>query len=400
MITVLGYDGSVLDEVARERVAAATLVVGGERHLASVGVPAAARQVVLGDVRAAVAEAVAHDAEGGRVVVVASGDPGFFGIVRRLRSTGADLDIRPGVTSVALACARAGLRWDDAEVVSAHGRDLRLALNTARRARKTVVLTAPGAGPSEIGAGLVEGPERVLFVAERLGEADERTTRCTPQQAAERTDWLEPNVVVVTDPYDDLDDRDAPMPWRTGGLGVPDGWALPEDAFQHRDGMVTKAEVRAHVLARLAPRPGTLVWDVGAGSGSVGIECGRFGAAVVVVERYEEQAARAEVNAAFHDVPLRVVVGSAPEVLADLPDPDAVFVGGGGPEVVAAVAARRPHRVVVALAALERVIPTLEALDAYDTEVVLLQAQRLVPLAGSHRLAPTNPVFVVSGVLP
>lgn len=394
MITVIGYDGE-LSPRALERLAGASLVVGGQRHLEAVPVPEGARTVVMGDVREAVAEAVRHD---GPVVVVASGDPGFFGIVRRLRSAGATPEVVPALTSVAVAFARAGLRWDDAEVVSAHGRDLRLAVNTCRRSRKTAVLTAPGSGPRELGEALAQRPDRVLFVAERLGEADERTGWFTAEQAAARDDWLEPNVVVVTDPLHD-DEADAPMPWRLGGLGVPDGWALPEDAFQHRDGMVTKSEVRAHVLARLGPRPGSLVWDVGAGSGSVGIECARFGAAVVVVERYEEQAARAEVNAALHDVPVQVVVGVAPEVLAVLPDPDAVFVGGGGPEVVAAVAARRPRRVVVAVAALERVVPTIEALVGYDTEAVMLQAQRLVPLAGAHRLAPTNPVFVVSGVL-
>lgn len=394
MITVIGYDGE-LSPRALDRLSRATLVVGGQRHLDAVPVPAGARTVVMGDVREAVAEAVRHD---GPVVVVASGDPGFFGIVRRLRSAGATPEVVPALTSVAVAFARAGLRWDDAEVVSAHGRDLRLAVNTCRRSRKTAVLTAPGSGPRELGEALAQRPDRVLFVAERLGEADERTGWFSAEEAAARDDWLEPNVVIVTDPLHD-DEADAPMPWRLGGLGVPDGWALPEDAFQHRDGMVTKSEVRAHVLARLGPRPGLLVWDVGAGSGSVGIECARFGAAVVVVERYEEQAARAEVNAALHDVPVQVVVGVAPEVLAVLPDPDAVFVGGGGPEVVAAVAARRPRRVVVAVAALERVVPTIEALAGYDTEAVMLQAQRLVPLAGAHRLAPTNPVFVVSGVL-
>ncbi len=396
MIVVIGYDGTGLSPTALDRLAAATLVVGGERHLAAVPVPEGARCIVMGDVRVAVAEAVVHD---GPVVVIASGDPGFFGIVRRLRSAGATPEVIPALTSVAVAFARAGLRWDDAEVVSAHGRDLRLAVNTCRRSRKTAVLTAPGSGPRELGEALAGRPDRVLFVAERLGEADERTCWVAPEDAAARSDWLEPNVVIVTDPLHD-DEIDAPMPWRLGGLAVPDGWALPEDAFQHRDGMVTKSEVRAHVLARLGPRPGALVWDVGAGSGSVGVECARFGAAVIVVERYEEQAARAEVNAALHDVPVQVVVGVAPEVLAVLPDPDAVFVGGGGPEVVAAVAARRPHRIVVALAAIERVVPTMEALNGYITEAVMLQSQRIIPLGGAHRLAPNNPVFVVSGVLP
>jgi precorrin-6Y C5,15-methyltransferase (decarboxylating) len=103
-------------------------------------------------------------------------------------------------------------------------------------------------------------------------------------------------------------------------------------------------------------------------------------------------------NAASHGVAVRVVLGSAPAALADLPDADAVFVGGGGPDVVAAAAVRGPARLVVALATLELVAPTTAAMDGYDVDTVLLHASRLSPLGGGHRLEPSNPVFVVSGV--
>jgi precorrin-6B C5,15-methyltransferase / cobalt-precorrin-6B C5,C15-methyltransferase len=395
-VTVVGVDGRTPSPVALERLRAATLVVGGRRHLDALDLPPGVRTVVLGDVATGVQAVVDHD---GGTVVLASGDPGLFGIVRRLKAAGVEPEVHPGVSSVALAFARAGLRWDDAEVVSAHGRDARTALNTCRAAAKTAVLTAPGAGPREIAEALLGRTDKALFVAERLGEADERTGWSTPEDAAARTDWREPNVVLVTDPCA-VEQAEAPMSVRLGRLGTPDGWALPEDAFVHRDGMVTKAEVRAQVLARLAPRPGTLVWDIGAGCGSVGIECARFGAAVVLVERDAEQVARAEQNASLLDVAVEVECGEAPAVLAGLPDPDAVFVGGGGLEVVAAVAARRPRRLVVALAAVERVGPVLAAMAGYETDAVLLSAQRLVPLAGAHRLVPVNPVFVLSGVLP
>ncbi|GAA3239433.1 hypothetical protein GCM10020256_60510 [Streptomyces thermocoprophilus] len=115
-----------------------------------------------------------------------------------------------------------------------------------------------------------------------------------------------------------------------GGLPRPAVWALPEDAFAHRDSMITKFEVRALALARLGPRPGDLVWDVGAGSGSVAVECARLGAAAVAVEKTADGAARVRANASAHGVDVRVVHGSAPAALAGLDDPDAVFVGGGG----------------------------------------------------------------------
>jgi precorrin-6B C5,15-methyltransferase / cobalt-precorrin-6B C5,C15-methyltransferase len=181
--------------------------------------------------------------------------------------------------------------------------------------------------------------------------------------------------------------------------GVGDeGWALAEEAFEHRDSMVTKAEVRALALARLGPRPGTLVWDVGAGSGSVAVECARFGAAVIAVERDPAQFARVTANARRHRTEVWVVGGAAPEALAGLPDPDAVFVGGGGLAVINAVAARRPGRIVVALAAVQRAGPAMEALASagYTVDGTLLQASRLAPLPdGAHRLAATNPVFLL-----
>ena len=392
MITVVGYDGGPLSAVAQERLARASLVMGGRRHLREVALPDGVRTVALRDDPAGAVAAVAD--EPGDVVVLASGDPGFFGVVRAVRRAvrPRTVEVLPRLTSIALAFGRAGQEWDDAVVVSAHGRDPREALAAVRSQPKVAVLTDRECGPAQIGAALAGREDRVLLVGERLGLPGERVTRLCPDEAAAR-DWEDPNVVVVLDRTDP-----EPGPRVTvAGFRTPDAWALPEDAFVHRDGMVTKTEVRAHVLARLGPRLGNVVWDVGAGSGSVAVECARFGADVHAVEK--DDVAHVRANARTHGVHVHAVHGTAPAALVDLPDPDAAFVGGGGPDVVAAVAARRPHRLVVALAALERVQPTLEAMTEYDTDAVLLSAQRLVPLAGAHRLAPTNPVFVLAGVL-
>lgn len=392
MISVVGYDGGPLSALAQERLAAASLVMGGRRHLQQVALPDGVRTIALRDDPAAALAAVAD--ETGDVVVLASGDPGFFGVVRAVRRAvrPGTVEVLPGLTSIALAFGRAGHEWDDAVVVSAHGRDPRAALAAVRSQPKVAVLTDATTGPAQIGAALAGRTDRVLLVGEHLGLPQERVSWCCPDEAAARA-WEDPNVVVVLDTGDP-----EPGPRVTvAGFRTPQQWALPEHAFDHRDAMVTKSEVRALVLARLGPRLGDVVWDVGAASGSVGIECARFGADVHAVEKNDVGQLRA--NATAHDVHVHVVQGRAPEALVGLPEPDAAFVGGGGPEVVAAVAARRPERLVVALAALERVQPTLEAMAGYDTDAVLLQASRLAPLAGAHRLAPTNPVFVVTGVL-
>ena len=586
MITVIGVGGSPLNRSAAEAVAGATLLVGGRRHLAAAGwspeehdretVPAGTgaspdaphsapgtgaspdgprsapgtgprpRVVVMGPLRPALDALAAHD---GDAVVLASGDPGFFGIVRALRDRGLDCVVLPATSSVAQAFARAGLPWDDAMVVSAHGRELRAAVNVCRAHPKVAVLTGPGQGPAEIGAALAGWPRRLL-VAEDLGAPGERLTECSPADAAQH-EWSDPNVVLslavpppappipappasapsattsssspraaqhparpaparpIPDPARPIPDPACPAPdppvtspsstppapsgggsefvinrlvlsqqhqsvdhegsdqlrdltsprshtRSTGespaglrpadssvimgllgsehqqshdheegllhsgpnGLGNhtglsgagaswcwplwpgigDEGWALGEEAFEHRDSMVTKPEVRALALARLGPRPGTLVWDVGAGSGSVAVECARFGAAVIAVDRDPAQCARVTANARRRRAEVRVVGGAAPEALDGLPDPDAVFVGGGGLAVVSAVAARRPGRIVVALAAVQRAGPAMEALAGagYTVDGTLLQASRLAPLPdGAHRLAATNPVFLL-----
>jgi precorrin-6B C5,15-methyltransferase / cobalt-precorrin-6B C5,C15-methyltransferase len=540
MITVIGLDGSPLSRHAAEAMAGATLLVGGHRHLAAAGVAAAGvavagvavagvpagvpaagvpaagvpaagvpaagvpaagvpaagattipRVIVLGPLRPALDALAAHD---GDAVVLASGDPGFFGIVRALRERGLGCEVLPATSSVALAFARAGLPWDDAVVVSAHGRELRAAVNVCRAYPKVAVLTGPGQGPAEIGAALAGWPRRLL-VAEDLGGVGERITECTPADSAART-WTDPNVVLALASPDPSPPPAPPLPgprpfqaptpvtqatpappapsrsggeqgrppasprnlishenptgsgdagvimgsvgleaqqphdhdgsgpardsgshmrpggpsWRwprwAGGAGGPavngpgdqPGWALAEEAFEHRDSMVTKSEVRALALARLGPRPGTLVWDVGAGSGSVAVECARFGAAVIAVERDPAQCARVTANARRHGANVRVVAGAAPEALDGLPDADAVFVGGGGLAVLAKVAARRPARIVLALAAVQRVGQAAEVLgDAgYTVDGTMLQASRLVPLPdGAHRLAAANPVFLL-----
>ena len=442
MITVVGMDGSPLSPRAEAALAAATLVAGARRHLAAVSAvapaparPAAtanglpqARVIVLGELAPALDALAAHD---GDAVVLASGDPGFFGIVRALRDRGLPCTVLPAVSSVAAAFARASLPWDDAAVVSAHGRDPRPAVNVCRAYPKVAVLTGPGCGPAEIGAAL-DGWDRRLVVAEHLGSDAERVTECTPADAATRT-WADPNVVLDLAPSESVImgfwSLERPEPhdhearagrgdtagetngacgtagpgWAWPRRAVPPGWALPDEQFDSRDAVLTKAEVRALALARLAPAPGLLVWDVGAGSGSVAVECARFGAAVIAVERDAVRCERVRANAARHGVDVRVVPGEAPEALGRLPDPDAVFVGGGGPAVIEAVAARRPARIVVALAAVERAGPAHAALSAagYAAGGALVQASRFAPLPGDvHRLAAINPVFLVWAAAP
>jgi precorrin-6Y C5,15-methyltransferase (decarboxylating) len=409
----LGTSDAGLPTEARLALTRAELAIGAARHLATAeaagALPAGVRRIVLGPLAPAL-DALAESGPAGRpreAVVLASGDPGFFGIVRALaeRLGAGALRVHPAPSSVATAFARLGVPWDDAITASAHGRDLRTAANLCRAHRKVAVLTAPGAGPAELGAALLATPgiERRLVVAAGLGGPNERLDHCTPAEAGER-DWPAVNLVLCLA----VDATAATGPMRTVAAlpDAPDSWALPESAFEHRDSMVTKAEVRALALARLGPRPGDLVWDVGAGSGSVAVECARLGAAAVAVERAADGVDRIRANAAAHGVDVSAVHGEAPGALPQLPDPDSVFIGGGGADVpaIAAYCAERARRcVVVTLAALDRVPAARAALAGAGLEVdgVLLQSSRLAPLPGEvTRLAATNPVFVLWGTRP
>ena len=385
-VTVIGCDGRPLAPGAAAALAAAQLVVGAPRHLRVAPIPPHAQHIELEHLDEALNTVSQRT---GPAVVLASGDPGFFGIVRALRARGITPHVIPAVSSVADAFARIGLDWDDALVLSAHGRDPRRALAAALAHPKAALLTAPGTARDL--AGQLRAAGKRVYAAELLGTARERVTEDPAHDPAD------PNVLIALDP----DDAPGEPRWLAGHQGAPDGWALPEDAFAHRDSMITKSEVRALVLARLGPGPGRTIWDVGAGSGSVAVECARFGAHVIAVEADQAQCDRIRQNAGRHHVRPRIVHGNAPGAFAGLPPADAVFAGGGDRTVLeAAIQHAHPPTVVVTLAAVQRVGETAAVLTArgYHAEGVQLQASRLTGLpGGNHRLAAQNPVFVLWG---
>ncbi len=383
----VGADGAPLGAASTAALARAALVVGGREHLALA--PVGARTVVLGADLGAAMDAIAD--EPGSVCVLASGDPGFFGIVRPLAERfGPDLlDVHPAPSSIAVAFGRLGIPWDDAAVVSAHGRPLAEAVSVAARAAKVAVLTSPANPPEAVGAALVAAGVggRQVAVCSRLGTSDEAIVRTDlAGLAAGAFDGRSVVVLLGSDPV-------APTPSLA--------WGRPVEAFAHRRGMITKAEVRAVVLGKLALPPAGVLWDVGAGSASVAIEAASLapGLKVYAVERDTEDAHRARVNAADHGVTVDVVTGEAPAVLADLPDPDRVFIGGGGLDVLASVLDRLVPggQVVATYAAMDRAAAA-EALLGNLVQVTVARGERLAD--GGLRLDAHHPVFVVWGPEP
>ncbi|MEU5683283.1 precorrin-6y C5,15-methyltransferase (decarboxylating) subunit CbiE [Streptomyces venezuelae] len=396
-VTVIGWDGTPLTAAARSALGAATLVAGAAHHLALDEVPARAERIRLGSVGLAARRIAAHR---GTAVVLADGDPGFFGVVRTLRAPefGLEVEVVPAVSSVAQAFARAGMPWDDAEVVVAHRRTLRRAVNVCRAHHKVAVLTSPGAGPAELGL-LLQGVHRTFVICEELGTEREQVSVVTSEKAADHS-WRDPNVVIVIGGAAAAADTGWTM-GREPGAG-PRGWALPAAEYGG-DIWLGEGEsdrLRAAQLARLGPRVGDLVWDIGCGSGAFTAEAARFGAAVIAVDSDPDALGRTTAAVRRFGVQAQTVHGIAPHVLEDLPEPDVVRVGGGGAAVVSAVADRRPERIVTHAAtrdAAELIGRDLNE-HGYAVQCALLQSVELDTRA--WREEKRTVVFLLSGRLP
>lgn len=398
-VTVIGWDGSPLAPAATSALAAATLVAGAAHHLALPEVPQDAERIRLGSVDLAARRIAGHR---GSAVVLADGDPGFFGVVRTLRAPehGLEVEVVPAVSAVATAFARAGMPWDDAQVVVAHRRTLRRAVNVCRAHTKVAVLTSPGAGPAEL-ALLLQGVHRTFVICEELGTDREQVTVLTSDKAADHV-WRDPNVVIVVGGI-------GTAPVRTGGWiaghdpeypPAERGWALPSEEYGIDLDEGESTWLRAAQLARLGARTGDLVWDIGSGSGALAAEAGRFGAAVIAVDAEPGACASTAAAARRAGVQLEVVEGRAPHVLENLPEPDVVRIGGGGVDVVVACADRRPARIVTHAATRDEAEAVSTALreGGYTVECVLLQSVDMDTGAWSER--ERSVVFLVSGTRP
>lgn len=345
MITVVGigadgWDG--VSEVGRAWVERARVVLGGRRHLDLLpDVPGQRREPwpsPLRDRLPALLASLADEAAVGQVVALASGDPLVSGVATTLIDLlGADeVTVVPAISSVALA--RAAMRWpaESHAVVSVVGRDVALVRRELAPGRRILVLSSDEHTPSDIAA---------LLVAEGYGDSE--LTVLGELGGREKSSFRFESAVILTGTELDLPRLNIVAIDCVGPrLG---GWVagLPDDAFEH-DGQLTKRDLRASALARLAPTPREHLWDVGAGAGSVGIEWMRAhpSCTTTAVEADADRAARIRRNATSLGVPgLEVVRGQAPGALGELRAPDAIFVGGGATRdgvIDACLAALRP----------------------------------------------------------
>lgn len=390
-IVVVGIGDNGADSLSREalrRISEAEVLLGGERHLAFFPDHPAEKLAIRDNLKEIAARL---QTETRRVVVLASGDPLFYGIAGYLATKiGRDrLEVLPNISSMQLAFARLKESWHDAALVSCHAKPIEEAIDIIRDARKVGIFTDDENTPARIARELLKagiGGFRA-YVCENLGGRDERITACDLAEMAEKS-FSPLNVLVL------VRKAEAPAVQRRDWT-----FGIPEEAFYQRQplkGLITKTEVRVLSLAKMRLRAGSTVWDIGAGSGSVSIEAALLGANVWAVEKNKEDCDIIRRNIEkFGTSQVTVVHGAAPAVLAELPDPDAVFIGGSGGEMGELVRICRERllpggRLVINVATLEN----LGEVPASD--VTLVQISRTRPILDLHRFEALNPVFVAS----
>lgn len=333
-------------------------------------------------------------AQEGDCVAVYSGDAGFYSGARGLLPLLAERDIParvlPGVSSVQLLSARLGLPWQDWELVSAHGMDCDV-IAAVSKGKPAFFLTGGALGPGELCAQLTEAGLGALSVtvAENLASPEEKITFGTAEELAGREF---PSLSVLLS--------------EAAPLYAPRCPGLPDEAFIRGQVPMTKQEVRAAALAKLAVRPADILWDVGAGTGSVSVELALAApqGRVYAVECQEEACALIRDNRQkFSAWNLQLVEGRAPQALEGLPAPDGVFIGGtkgGMDEIVAAALEKNPNaRICVSAIAVETLSAAVTALTGWGLEVQVTQiaVSRTKPAGGLHLLMANNPTFLITG---
>ena len=392
----LGEDGlDGLSPAARVLVGSADVLVGGKRHLALVPDGAGERltwPTPLVDLLPEI-----ERRRGRRVCVLATGDPLCHGVAKTLLRAFSrdDMEILPAPSAFSLACARMCWSLPECETLTLHGRPLALLVPSLQPGARVLLLSNDGGTAAKVAALLRDrgfGGSR-MTVLEHMGGPEERRIE------APASDWDDT-------PRADLNTIAIDCEAGSGAVYYPTLAGLPDEAFDH-DGQITKREVRAATLAALAPVPGQLLWDVGAGAGSVAIEWLRAhrGNRAVAIERKPERAARIAANASALGTPLlRVAAGAAPAALDDLEAPDAVFVGGGLSDVAilqTCWSALKPRGRLVANAV------TLEGEQALMewrrknggalTRIAVSRAEPVGPFSGWRPLMPVTQLAAVKG---
>ncbi len=399
-VTIIGMGMGPKDLTAEHTkiIEKADILVGGQRLLDYFDRCAAQKKAIDKNLEGII-DFIKNNMTTQSIVVLASGDPLFFGIGARLIKTlGAqNVNIYPNISTVAAAFARIKEPWNNVRVVSLHGRNNEgLLLKTLEKENLVAVFTDPINNPARLAQRLMEEDfiNFKMCVLESIGTPEERFAWYHLDCAATMT-FTEPNLAILKKSAEDFKE------------GIPLHLGLPDNYYDHQQGLITKSEVRAITLAKLRLLKDHILWDLGAGSGSVSIEACLLvpSGKVFALEKNPERIQQIEVNKRRFGVKnLEIVQTVLPEGLECLPRPDRIFIGGGGRDLVriinAAVTFLKPNGLVVVNTVLMQNIQTAtETLAAlgFVTNKVQVQINRSRPMPWGDRLEAQNPVWIISG---
>ena len=388
-----------LSAYALQQIESAELLVGGSRHLGYFP-EIEAEKLVINASLDKLMEQIRQQMLIKQVVVMASGDPMFYGIARRLLThlPEEQVEIIPNVSSMQWAFAKLKTSWEDAAFTSVHGRPLEDLLTVIRGKQKIGIFTDASNTPAAIARFLMEWgvPDGKAFVFENLGTDDERLVETRLYQLPDvKSAPLNVLILLFEEPV-------RLSPW---GIGIPD------DQFAQRkpvSGLITKSEVRVLSIAKLNLHEMSTVWDIGAGTGSVAIEAARIAwhGKVYAVERDAESVKHIRSNRIKLRSPnVQVLHARAPDGLESLPEPDAVFIGGSGGQIkeILDIVCRRLKpggHLVLNFATLENLNAAWEFLkdQGFQTEITLVNIGRSQRIQDLTRLMALNPVFILTGI--
>jgi precorrin-6B C5,15-methyltransferase / cobalt-precorrin-6B C5,C15-methyltransferase len=397
-----GLDG--LTRAARALLDEADVIIGSAQTLVAVGASSAERIAADGDPEEVARQVAAHPDQ--RVVILASGDPLFYGTARYLcEKLGKDrFEVVPHVSSMQLAFARVKESWDEAYLTNLARANLDRVMERIRVAERVGLFTTDDFTPARIAGALLERGLDYFsaYVCENLGSPDERVTQGELSELAGHTFGALNVMILVRKPH---------VPDRPRELAGRRLFGNPDEVFlqsRPKRGLLTPAEVRCIALAELDLGPASTVWDVGAGSGSVSVEAAQIARAGEIyaiemdVEDYQLISANAE---RFSVTNLTPVLGQAPEAWQDLPDPDAIFIGGSGRHVRRIVEQaygrlRTGGRIVVNVVSVENVSEVQQLLRqlAGETNVWMVSIARGMQQFDTLRFESMHPSFLIAAV--
>ncbi|MFQ5456463.1 MAG: precorrin-6y C5,15-methyltransferase (decarboxylating) subunit CbiE [Nitrospirota bacterium] len=407
-----GYDG--LSQKARDIIRDAEIIIGGDRHLSGCRNSNAERIAIKGRIDD-IADIIRENYnKGNRVVVVASGDPLFYGIGKHLLVSSDvpkdSFEIMPAVSSMQIAFARIKESWENATLISAHGRSMDNIIKSASSSDKIAIFTDNENRPDRIAKALIERgiSNFKVYVCEDLGGSNERITEADLANIIDKS-FSPLNILILIRKVDNSSEREisetaANLIKRRWSIGIPD------DEFCHqsyKDGFITKSEIRVIALSKMKIKDDTIIWDIGAGSGSVSIEAAmiaRYGK-VYAVEKDKEEIRLIERNIQKFGIDnIRIIEGTAPFCLDMIEDsPDVIFIGGSGGMIEEIInystdRLKKGGKIVINIVTLRNLTAALAILEknGFHSDILLVNIARTKGLNEIKMFESLNPIFIIT----